>query len=96
MSKSLVTFEKCINGERTLDGSRGSWELPLEPHLGGVEPDWGWCGDEGAAKIGKEVPHDNVSVDDSLYESGVEVEIGSGDGIDGNGGGDDHITQHPT
>ena len=43
-------FEKCINGERTLDGSRGSWELPLEPHLGGVEPDWGWCGDEGAAK----------------------------------------------
>ncbi len=43
-------FEKCINGERTLDGSRGSWELPLEPHLGGIEPDWDWCGDEEAAK----------------------------------------------
>jgi glutathione S-transferase len=43
-------FEKVINGERLLDGSRGSWELPLVPHLGGVEPDWDWCGDENAAK----------------------------------------------
>ena len=43
-------FEKTINGERLVDDSRGSWELPLEPHLGGVEPDWDWCGDENAAK----------------------------------------------
>ena len=43
-------FEKVINGDRLLDGSRGSWELPLEPHLGGVEPDWDWCGGEGVAK----------------------------------------------
>jgi len=43
-------FEKAINGERLLDGSRGSWELPLEPHLGGVEPDWDWCGGEDVAK----------------------------------------------
>lgn len=43
-------YEKVINGEKTLDGSRGSWDLPLEPHLGGVEPDWTWCGDEDAAK----------------------------------------------
>lgn len=33
-------FERAINGERTLDGLRGSWELPLQPHNGGVEPDW--------------------------------------------------------
>jgi glutathione S-transferase len=43
-------YEKVINGERTLDGSRGSWELPLEAHNCGVEPDWTWCGDEDAAK----------------------------------------------
>lgn len=43
-------YEKVINGERTLDGSRGSWELPLEMHSGGIEPDWNWCGDEEAAK----------------------------------------------
>jgi len=43
-------YEKAINGERLLDGSRGSWELPLESHLGGVEPDWSWCGDEKTAK----------------------------------------------
>jgi len=36
-------YEKAINGERTLDGSRGSWELPLIPHNGGVEPDWTWA-----------------------------------------------------
>ena len=43
-------YVQAINGERLTDGSRGSWELPLEPNLGGVEPDWGWCGDEDAAK----------------------------------------------
>ncbi len=43
-------FEKCINGEKLLDGSRGSWELPLVPHMGGIEPDWDWCGDDEAAK----------------------------------------------
>jgi len=42
--------ENAINGERLPDGSRGSWELPLEPHLGGVEPDWDWCGGEDVAK----------------------------------------------
>jgi len=38
-------YEKAINGERSiLDGAtRGSWELPLQPHNGGVEPDWDWC-----------------------------------------------------
>jgi len=43
-------YEKVINGEKTLDGTRGSWDLPLQPHSGGVEPDWDWCGDESAAK----------------------------------------------
>jgi glutathione S-transferase len=43
-------YEKAINGEKLINGSRGSWELPLEPNLGGVEPDWDWCGDENAAK----------------------------------------------
>ena len=43
-------FERAINGESTLDGSRGSWELPLEPHAGGVEPDWTWAGDDRAAQ----------------------------------------------
>ena len=42
-------YEKALNGERTLDGSRGSWELPLEKDCGGIEPDWKWCGDEDAA-----------------------------------------------
>uniref|UniRef100_A0A7R9W8A9 GST N-terminal domain-containing protein n=1 Tax=Pseudictyota dubia TaxID=2749911 RepID=A0A7R9W8A9_9STRA len=42
-------YENAINGERALDGSRGSWELPLEKDLGGIEPDWEWCGDEAAA-----------------------------------------------
>lgn len=41
--KGCEPFEKAINGERTLDGTRGSWELPLEPHNGGVEPDWPWA-----------------------------------------------------
>jgi len=45
-------YEKAINGERTLDGTggRGSWELPLQPHNGGIEPDWTWLGDDDAAK----------------------------------------------
>ena len=43
-------YEKVINGDKTIDGSRGSWDLPLEPHSCGVEPDWNWCGDEDAAK----------------------------------------------
>jgi glutathione S-transferase len=45
-------FEKAINGERLLDGTRGSWELPLEPHNGGAEPDWTWAygDDENGAK----------------------------------------------
>ena len=43
-------YEKVINGEKTLDGTRGSWEFPLEPHCGGIEPDWTWCGDEAASK----------------------------------------------
>jgi len=43
-------FERAINGERLMDNSRGSWDLPLVPDLGGIEPDWGFCGDENAAK----------------------------------------------
>lgn len=42
-------FEGAINGERSLDGTQGSWELPLQKDNGGVEPDWDWCGDEEAA-----------------------------------------------
>lgn len=48
--KGGEAFQKAINGERLVDGSRGSWELPLVPHLGGVEPDWTWCGDEDTVK----------------------------------------------
>lgn len=44
-------YERAINGERVLDGSRKSWTLPLEPHNGGVEPDWDhWAGDEMTAR----------------------------------------------
>ena len=43
-------FEKAINGLRSLDGTQGSWELPLQPHNGGVEPDWEWAGDESTAR----------------------------------------------
>jgi len=35
-------YERAINGEKTIDGLRGSWELPLERDLGGIEPDWDW------------------------------------------------------
>ena len=43
-------YEDAINGLRSLDGTRGTWELPLLPDNGGVEPDWEWAGDEGAAR----------------------------------------------
>mmetsp|Transcript_109711 Transcript_109711/g.306780 ORF Transcript_109711/g.306780 Transcript_109711/m.306780 type:complete len:589 (+) Transcript_109711:61-1827(+) len=43
-------YEDAINGVRSLDGTQGSWELPLQPHNGGVEPDWEWAGDEDAAR----------------------------------------------
>lgn len=38
-------FRKAINGELALDGTRGSWCLPLQPHNGGAEPDWTWATD---------------------------------------------------
>lgn len=43
-------YAKAINGERTLDGEQGSWELPLRPHNDGIEPDWAWVGDEAVAR----------------------------------------------
>jgi len=43
-------YEAAINGERSIDGTRGSWELPLQAHNGGVEPDWSFAGDEAAAQ----------------------------------------------
>jgi len=45
-------FEAAINGIKSVTGSRtiGSWELPLERHNGGIEPDWEWAGDEDTAK----------------------------------------------
>ena len=46
---SGLPYENAINGERSLDGSQGSWELPLQPHNGGVEPDWDWCNDKDIA-----------------------------------------------
>jgi glutathione S-transferase len=45
-----AAYAKAINGERTLDGKQGSWELPLRPHNDGVEPDWPWVGDEATAR----------------------------------------------
>ena len=43
-------YESVINGERRLDdANKGSWELPLLAHNGGVEPDWPWVGDDSAA-----------------------------------------------
>ncbi|KAL7553342.1 hypothetical protein ACHAWF_016626, partial [Thalassiosira exigua] len=38
-------FQNAINGI-----APGSWHLPLSPNNGGLEPDWNWVGDEGAAK----------------------------------------------
>jgi hypothetical protein len=44
-------YEDAINGIRSLDGKQGSWELPLQPDNGGVEPDWSFIpGDEAAAR----------------------------------------------
>lgn len=45
-------YRLAIDGERAIgnDTDRGSWELPLQPHNGGVEPDWNWAGDESAAR----------------------------------------------
>eukprot|EP00977_Amphora_coffeiformis_P018997 scaffold6829_cov171-Amphora_coffeaeformis.AAC.27 len=37
-------YEKAINGEVSiLNPQRASWSLPLEPHMGGIEPDWTWA-----------------------------------------------------
>lgn len=45
-------YEAAINGLKSINDKRdvGSWELPLEPHNGGIEPDWEWAGDDDAAK----------------------------------------------
>jgi glutathione S-transferase len=43
-------YEDAINGLRRLDGNQGTWELPLQPHNGGIEPDWDWAGDENCAR----------------------------------------------
>jgi glutathione S-transferase len=43
-------YEDAINGIRGLDGTQGSWELPLQKDNGGVEPDWPWAGDEATAR----------------------------------------------
>jgi glutathione S-transferase len=43
-------YVKAIDGERTIDGQQGSWELPLRPNNDGVEPDWKWVGDEDVAR----------------------------------------------
>ena len=37
-------YERAINGEASiLNSQRASWSLPLEPHMGGIEPDWTWA-----------------------------------------------------
>lgn len=44
-------YERAINGECRVDGSGvGSWELPLQQHNGGIEPDWDWAGDVATAQ----------------------------------------------
>ena len=44
-------YEDAINGVRSLDGKQGSWELPLQPDNGGIEPDWSFIpGGEAAAR----------------------------------------------
>lgn len=43
-------YAKALDGQRTLDGKQGSWDLPLRPHNDGVEPDWPWVGDEATAR----------------------------------------------
>jgi glutathione S-transferase len=45
------SYEDAINGVRSLDGTQGSWELPLQPDNGGIEPDWTFLpGGESAAR----------------------------------------------
>lgn len=44
-------YEDAINGVRSLDGTQGSWELPLQADNGGIEPDWTFVqGDDSAAR----------------------------------------------
>jgi glutathione S-transferase len=45
-------YARAIDGKERLNGSLGSsWELPLEAHNGGVEPDWTWAShDEAVAR----------------------------------------------
>ena len=44
-------YEDAINGLRSLDDKQGSWELPLQPDNGGIEPDWSFIpGGESAAR----------------------------------------------
>ena len=50
-----IPYENAINGIKNIngDGNGGSWELPLQPHNGGIEPDWDFVSsgkDEDAAK----------------------------------------------
>lgn len=42
-------YENAINGSRNLNGVGGSWEFPLQPDNGGIEPDWTWCNDSAIA-----------------------------------------------
>jgi len=48
---SAKPYEEAINGIRNLNGQGGSWEFPLLPHNGGVEPDWSWCNDVNMAQL---------------------------------------------
>lgn len=43
--KGALPFMGAINGK-----SPGSWRLPLTPTNGGIEPEWAWAGDAGAAR----------------------------------------------
>ena len=42
-------YARAINGE-----TGGSWELPLQPHNGGVEPDWAWAARDGDSEAQRE------------------------------------------
>lgn len=48
---SAKPYEEAINGIRNVNGKGGSWEFPLLPHNGGVEPDWTWCDDVNMANL---------------------------------------------
>lgn len=41
-------YQDAINGIRTIDGTRGSWDLPLQRDNGGIEPDWDWAAPDDA------------------------------------------------